>query len=377
MKESKIAKAVSEAITKNKAKQGRPLKTPYEKLIFQTTKKLIDYQNSKKAFINKNSVKNKSKKQASKTRKQNSIQLQIAKNIIILKERLKKTTDVAIRQDLIDEIKRLKAHLSKLQHQIHHEDASRPLGKPLDADALVLCTDEHKFDISYAKLNKLEIEVGYDLTSKEQLEILASKMRDKKLGRKNNSEIENMDKTIRKTEKRRDILIENIKVSKVLNQPCMGRKKHGEEELIEINKLLETLHQKVAYLEEKMTEKELLQRHIRKLKNTRHSFIKKRSHVKKSQEIQNIIIEIKRIDQAISEKENELLELNNSKKQVKKIYKRNSMKAISRKLPKLKKSDHEFNLLRTRLEKALIENISLKSNLLKAVNDMNVQHKSA
>jgi len=63
---NKLASAVSSSINSSSSKKGRPLKTEHENLISIATKDLIEYEDAQKLFINKNSIKNKSLKEAAK-----------------------------------------------------------------------------------------------------------------------------------------------------------------------------------------------------------------------------------------------------------------------------------------------------------------------
>jgi len=377
-KTNKLASAVSNSLSSgNNTKQGRPAKTEHENLISIATKDFIDYEDAQTLFINKNSIKNKSPKEAAKIRKQNSRQLQIAKNIVILEERLEFVKDKIKCQNLIKEIKRLTAYLSKIQHKIHHEDATRPLGKPTSPDALILERAVRKSNTSYSMLNKHERQSNLPFTNKEKIKKMANARRNKKIGRNKNSELQNLDKSIRKEEKNRINVLHNIKLQSILKGPNMGRKKHGEEKLEEVNNLLKILHHKVKLIEDKMSSQELTQRHISQLTCTRQGLLQKQYHIKNDFEKKKISKELIIVNQAISDKQHKLKRLNKPKKPIKKAIKRNSQNVIVGKIPSLKKSDCELNLLVSRLKKALIENIALKSNFLQAINDMDNQQKSA
>jgi len=382
-KEKQLSDATSNSLTQEEdivislenRKMGRPAFTEQEQLKSDTVGALINLEDADKLFINKNSIKGKNETEAEEIRQKNSEQLKIARNIVGIEQQIETLQADSCCQSLINSQKRLSSLLSKIEHQVDDE-VSQPIGKPTVPLALARERANFKYNNLLFKLNENEKVNQLQITSKQQLKELAIKRRQSNLGRSKNTELPNLDNSIKICKKKIKSINRNmLQENKVKNK--RGRKRHGEEKLDEQMKILDILYEKVIDIEMSMTPKQLLKRRIAQLKSVRQGVKQKQYHAKTQFEQDSLQNQLFDIELRIIEKQKRLEHLTHLNEETTDEEIKHDKNNLSQKQPEADYSSEELNLLLERLKKALVENIELKSTLLRTVMDNESILKSA
>jgi len=342
---------------------GRPKQSWHEKLKSKTAISLKNLKDTEALFISKNSIENKSPEEAEQIRILNSQQIENGNYLL----NIEKNLDSNNSKELSNTKKRLLAVLSEREHKIQcDEDTIRPIGRPSSPISFLLARARHEFRSEHENLNNYEFDNNLSLTSKDDLMKMVSKRRNMKVGRRKNNELQNLDKSIRRIKKTINRIKNNINQQdnhKILGKK-QGRKKHGIKELSIKKQLLDVLMARVAEIESKMTDEQLLKRQIRQLKSKRHGLKQKQYHVKNEQEHRELKKQLKDLDLAIEKKQKLLDQQYKQDLKVNKSIRNNNLNLSNNKSPKVS-INKDCDLLMNKYKKAIAENIKLKSALLK------------